>query len=78
MYSNIYSTTKYKAMHIPLLALQINASPEEESIKTLSIVGLLFWAMQFRCVEASVVDQVIVVVTKGNHNGMWNQLSEKK
>lgn len=65
-------------MNIPLLALQINAIPEEESITALSIVGALFWAMQFRCVQASVVHQVIVVATKGNHNGMWNQLSEKK
>lgn len=66
-------------MNIPLLALKINASPEEESIiLTLSIIGLLFWAMQFGCVQASVGHQVIVVVRKGNHNGMWNQLSEKK
>lgn len=65
-------------MNIPLLALKINASPEEESIKALSIKGLLFWAMQFGCVQASVGHQVIVVVRKGNHNGMWNQLSEKK
>lgn len=29
-------------MNIPLLALQINAIPEEESITALSIVGALF------------------------------------
>jgi len=32
--------------------------------------------MHFRCVEASAVYQVIVVMQKGNLDGMWNQLSE--
>ena len=64
-------------MNRPPLTLQRSTGTQTRKDKN-PFVSLLCLVMQFRCVEASAVYQVVVVMNQGNHDGMWNQLSENE